>query len=137
MLRFPADPVGCIMNANSSMTDTTSMSALVAPEDLRCGDYVAVLNEIVEFPTFLWSLSVPGERDELVRIRFVPTGSGLPLRIKAICLPFVFVTSPLGQGQSIDVRQVQLVRLKEGYAKTVRRSLRKQLARLTCLRNKK
>ncbi len=37
-------------------SESSSIAALVAPEDLRCGDFVAVLSEIVEeLPTFLWS----------------------------------------------------------------------------------
>lgn len=36
-----------IMKTDLSTTKTTSIAALVAPEDLKCGDCVAVLNEIV------------------------------------------------------------------------------------------
>ncbi len=117
------------MKAVSSPTDSTSIAASVAPEDLRCGDCVAVLNEVVEFPSFFWCDSVLSERDELVRVRCRPSGAGMPLKIKAICLPFLFVKLPLGQCEMIDIRQVQLVRLKDPYAKTVWKGIRKQQSR--------
>jgi hypothetical protein len=52
--------------------------------------------------------------------------SGTPLRIKSICLPFVFVKNPRGQVQTLDIRQVQLVRLDSDYAGDVWKELQKQ-----------
>ena len=118
--------VGPLMNTSVSTTDTTSLAASVAPEDLKCGDYVAVLKEIIEVPSFLWFDTAPCKRDELVRMQCIPTGSGMPLKIKAVCLPFVFVKSPFGQCETIDVRRAKLVRLNDAYARKVRKRLRKQ-----------
>jgi hypothetical protein len=111
------------MKTDYSTTHSTSLAASVAPEDLKCGEYVAVLNEIVELPSFIWLDTVPSERDKMVRIRCIPDGSGVPLKVKAICLPFLFTKSPSGQFETIDVRRAQLVRLNEGYAKTVWKEL--------------
>lgn len=113
------------MTTNVSSTFGTSLAASVAPEDLRCGDFVAVLNEILEYPSFLWCDAVLGAPEEPVRLRYCAADGGLPLKIKAICLPFVFVKSPYGISQTIDVRQVQLVRLRKRYAKTVWKDLRR------------
>jgi hypothetical protein len=115
------------MSTDSLSTDTLT-AASVAPEDLKRGTFVAILNEVYEFPSFLWCDCVPAERDELVRLRCLPAQDGVPLRIKSLCLPFVFVKSPFGHYHTIDVRKVQLVRLKECYAKTVWKALRRQLA---------
>ncbi len=104
--------------------ETSSIAAMVAPEDLRRGDFVAVLSEIVELPSFLWSETLPGGRGELVRLRRLPTEDRAPLKVKAICLPFIFVKLPTGQFQTIDVRLASLVRLEKGYAKTVWKTLR-------------
>jgi len=117
------------MKKSLSTADATSIAAPVAPEDLMRGDCVAVLNEVVEFPSFFWCDSVLSERHELVRMRCLPANSGTPLKVKAICLPFVFVKSPIGEYEAIDIRQVQLVRLKKHYAKTVWKNIRKQVAR--------
>jgi hypothetical protein len=114
------------MKADFLTTETTSIAASVAPEDLKCGDFVAVLNEVVELPSFLWLDSVPGTREQLVRVRCLPSGSNLPLKIKAICLPFVFVQSVHGHGECLDIRRMQLVRLDDCYAKTVWRKVRQR-----------
>ncbi len=105
-------------------SESSSIAALVAPEDLRCGDFVAVLSEIVELPTFLWSETLSGEREELVRVRRLPTDDRAPLKVKAICLPFVFVKLPSGRFQTLDVRLAKLVRLERSYAKAVWKALR-------------
>ena len=99
--------------------ESSTIAATVAPEDLRRGDFIAVLSEIVELPSFLWTESLLGGRSELVRLRRLPTEDRVPLKIKAICLPFVFVKLPSGGFQTIDVRLASLVRLENGYAKTV------------------
>jgi hypothetical protein len=123
------------MKAGLSNIETASLAASVAPEDLSCGEFVAVLNELFEFPSYLWFDSVPGERSQLVRLWHIPAVSGLPLKVKAICLPFVFVKSPIGQCETIDVRRAQLVRLNEGYAKRVWKEVRKQQSQLNCPTN--
>lgn len=106
---------------------TTQLAACVAPEDLICGDYVAILNVIHEYPPFFWCCdSAPLEVAEPIKIKFKETNAGLPLKVKAICLPFVFVKLPCGSSQSLDVRLVQLARLKNGYAKKVWRHLKVQ-----------
>ena len=30
-----------------------------APDDLRCGDFVSILSEIAEYPSFLWCHDSP------------------------------------------------------------------------------
>ena len=118
------------MTTNASTTDKTSLAASVAPEDLKCGDFVAVLNEILECPSFFWCDPVPSAPDQLVRLRTWASDGGVPLKIKAICLPFVFLKSPDGFSQTVDVRRVELVRLDKRYAKTVRKANRKQRSKI-------
>ena len=115
----------CIMTTNVS-TAETSLAAPVAPEDVRCGDFVAILSEVIELPSFMWCDYMPGPADQPVRVRYCTTDGGTPLKVKAICLPFVFVKSPQGQSRTIDVRHTQFARLERGYAKTVWKDLRSQ-----------
>src|SRR5690606_16368329 len=103
--------------------DDSAVAATVAPEDLARGDFVAVLNETVEFQSFLWCDGLPGSSQGLVRVRFCAPEGGTPLKIKEICLPFVFVVSPCGAPHTLDVRRVQLVRLTKRYAKSVWKAL--------------
>jgi hypothetical protein len=101
----------------------------LAAEDLRRGDYVSILYEIVEYPSFFWScdpqLLTPGEP---VAIRRLPSDCGTPLKVKAICLPFVFVKLPSGEHRTLDVRQHRLVRLSRSYARQVCKVLGKTAA---------
>jgi hypothetical protein len=113
-------------------SEASLIAAVVAPEDLRRGDYVAVLSEIIELPTFLWTETLSSERGETIRVRRLPTEGRVPLKIKAICLPFVFVKRPNRQFETIDVRLTNLVRLEKHYAKTVWKKLRPLPSRL-CL----
>lgn len=104
-----------------------SLAATVAPEDLRLGDMVALLNETWEYPSFLWcpdaSMLTP---DEPVRIRWRSSSAGLPLKVRAVCLPFVFLEDPQRQYRTVDIRQVEFVRLERRYARMVWKRLRQQ-----------
>lgn len=119
------------MHFETSTTQTTSVAATVAPEDLHCGDYVAVLNETFEWPSFLCGDASLVTTDETGCVRCQFKGDGRPLKVKAICLPFVFVKPPHGASFTLDVRSTQFVRLQVEYAKTVRKQLRKDAKQST------
>lgn len=99
--------------------ESPRLSAVVAPEDLNCGDYVAALNVVYQFPSFFWDCDSTVPCDEPVHVQFRAPNAGTPLKIKAICLPFVFVKSPNGTTQTMDIRQTQFVRLHTEYAELV------------------
>ena len=105
----------------------THVGRSVGPEDLKPGDLVSLMTEILELPSFLWchdsQLLTP---DEPVRMPWRPEDAGTPLKVKAICLPFVFVKAPNGDGRILDVRRCQLVRLSSDYARTVWKAFKKQ-----------
>jgi hypothetical protein len=107
-----------------------SLARSLAPEDLSCGDFVAILHEIVEWPSFFWSCDAQLlPPDELVRLTVRSSEGGTPLKVKAICLPFVFVKKPCGTHQTLDVRQHRLVRLTPEYAGVVWKSMSKPAAK--------
>ena len=113
------------MKTPSLAQSETLLARSVAAEDLARGDYVAILSEVVELPSFLWncdSHSLPP--DEPVRIVRWPDETGEPLRVESICLPFVLVKHPAGRSQTLDVRQCRLAKLSRGYAKSVRKAMR-------------
>ena len=108
------------MKTLEANADASQMAASVAPEDIHCGDYIAVLNVIYEYPSFLWCCDAASvQPDEPVRIQLQQRGGGTPLKVKAICLPFVFVKTPNGKSFTYDIRQTQFVRLNADYAKEV------------------
>lgn len=97
-----------------------TLAATVASEDLACGDFVALHSEAVEVPSFLWAACDSSlSPHEMVRLRMIPERAGQPLRVFAICLPFVYAKSPQGQIITVDTRQSQLVRLNRRCAKRV------------------
>ncbi len=107
------------MSTRSNTCDCNTLAAAVAPEDLARGDFVAVLREVVETPSFFWCEVERSDRAEIVRIERIPTDDRAPLKIKAICLPFVFVKQFDGKRRTLDMRLTRLARLDREYAKTV------------------
>ena len=106
-------------------SDSPHLSASLAPEDLNCGDYVAALNVVHQFPSFLWCCDASAVTpDEPVQVQFRAPAAGTPLKVKAICLPFVFVKFPNGNTQTMDVRQTQFVRLNSDYAAAVWKAMK-------------
>lgn len=117
------------MKTEQSSAEPTTMAATAAPEDLKRGDYVSILNEVVEFPTCCWLELPMRAAEEPVRVRFMSLDAGVPLKVQAVCLPFVFVRHPNGRLETLDVRRLQLARVGRGYARTVWKCVRKSRAR--------
>jgi hypothetical protein len=110
-----------------STDNELELAASVGSEDLRCGDYVAVLSVTYEYPSFLWcSDSTLMPRHEPVRLQYLDASDGRLLKIKAVCLPFVFVKEPSGGYRTLDVRLCRLARLAPKYARRVWRTLRRK-----------
>ncbi len=106
-----------------------SVAARIAGEDLQPGDFIATLFEMVEFPSFLWdSTGATLPADEVVRLKFQPRHEGRPLKVLAVCLPFVYTKDPQGQVVCIDSRQQALVRIDPTSGKRVWKAL-KQLTK--------
>ena len=101
-----------------------TLARTIAAEDLRRGDYVAVLSVVYELPSFLWNCdSTLLPADEPVRMRLRGCGGGEPLRVLDACLPFVLVETCRGRSRTLDVRACQLARLDRKYAKRAFRRL--------------
>jgi hypothetical protein len=108
-------------------SDTSStLARALAPEDIRRGDYVALLDEVWELPSFWWcadaTLLPP---DVPVRIRFIPREEAVPLRVLQVCLPFVFAKHPTGSKRTVDIRRTRLARLHRRYAATAWKAYKK------------
>lgn len=114
-----------------------SVAARVAGEDIKPGDYVTVLNELREWPSFMWScsgISLPA--DELVYIRHMPSDAGELHKVIAVCLPFVYVKQTQGDVFPIDTRQQQLVRLDRATAQLVWKQMTKKSKTKTKMKQK-
>ena len=88
---------------------------------------VLALHEIAELPSFYWCADAAlHPRDELVRIRYIPTCEAVPLKVKSVCLPFVLVKSPRGERQTLDLRKCRLARLDPAYAAVAWKAYKKR-----------
>jgi hypothetical protein len=107
-------------------TKDLTTAKVLAPEDVRAGDYVALLHVIHELPSFFWCGGMGTMRpDEPVRIPFVPNNGGVPLRVRSICLPFILVKAPTGKLRNLDVRRYRLARLDRAHARAAWKARKK------------
>jgi hypothetical protein len=114
------------LNEPTSGADATLAKAL-APEEIRPGDYVALLNVVYELPSFFWcddAALVP--REQPVRIQFTPENGSAPLKVKSVCLPYVLVKHPAGNKYTLDVRRSKLARLGRDFAKVAWKAIKNQ-----------
>ncbi len=103
-----------------------TLAKTLAAEDIQLGDVVAILDVVHEYPSFLWCDDphvLPPQEPVCVRWRSDQTGR--PLKVKAICLPYILVKTPKGRHKTLDVRQCRLVRLSDCYAKKAWKRFRK------------
>lgn len=104
-----------------------TLAKALAPEEIRTGDYVALLNVVYEVPSFFWcddAALVP--REQPVRIQFTPETGSVPLKVKSVCLPYVLVKHPDGRKFTLDVRRSKLARLGAGFAKIAWKAIKSQ-----------
>ncbi len=103
-----------------------TLATRLAPEDIRSKDFIAVLNQVYELPSFLWSCSGSiMSNDEPIRLCLMSRDPGKPFKVKAVCLPFVYAVDCAGKQVAFDVRQHQLVRLDSTVGKKVWKKMRK------------
>jgi hypothetical protein len=110
---------------SKSKRDRIALAKALAPEEIRRGDFVTLLYVINEWPTWYWDDDLQS-RQEPVQVRMTPQDEPRPLKVLAVCLPFVLVKPPRGREQTLDVRTCRLARLDRRFAKAARRAYRKQ-----------
>ena len=100
------------------MVKQTETVKTLAPEDIRVGQYVMELRMIVEFPR------IPCDGDEwksirTVRLALTPWCTGEPMRVRALCLPFVRVKYANGRHGTVDVRRWELAAVTDAYGEAI------------------
>ena len=124
------------MKTSNQLNKESELARSLAAEDIRHGDVIAVLDTVYEFPSFLWNGEFQGlAPEEPVRVRLRSRHTGRPLKVRAICLPYVLVETPGGRRRAVDVRQCRLVRLGDGYARKAWKQFAKIAKRKTAGRN--
>lgn len=127
----------------------STLAHAIAPEDIREGDFVAVLAEVDELlPIGVLFECTPLNQPrsvEPVRIQWMPCGESVPLKVEAVCLPWVLVKAPLSPAariygfvdrhapytllRTLDVRRYRLARLTPEYGRRVWRLLKQRAER--------
>ncbi|MFO0838685.1 MAG: hypothetical protein U1D55_09145 [Phycisphaerae bacterium] len=96
----------------------------VAPEDVRRGDYLCILQLVwehlgcVAIETAQWQPVRP------VRVEWLPFDDMKPLRVVGVCLPFLLVQTPDRMHETVDVRRYRLARLPERFGRKAFKRLR-------------
>ena len=102
-----------------AIKDSQALAKRLAPEDITRGQYVAVLFRSEQFTIG----GMCGEPLRQVRFRELPMCPSTPMKVKAVCLPFVLVKSPAQEVTTIDVRVEELALLDKDYARLAFRLL--------------
>ena len=108
------------MKTKGKKADATEVAKRIAGEDLQIGDYITVLNELYELPSFLWGCtgeSLPA--GEPVKVQFMSRNAGVPHQVKQVCLPFVYAKTPQNKLVTFDIRRHNLVRLHRKSARSI------------------
>jgi hypothetical protein len=105
------------------MDTEITVSKLLPPEDVRPGDFITLLRETCEFLN-LWAACDPlMKREPMLRAEFTAKDAGVPLRVVAVCLPFVLVEDVSQTHRTLDLRRQVVARLDENYARKAMKRL--------------
>jgi hypothetical protein len=106
------------------MSKELQLARRLAPEDINAGDFIAITAVVHE--VYLCSrLDREYGPYEPLRLTCTECSDGSPLRVVAVCLPFVLIADGSGQRRALDARRHQFVRLSEDFA---RKALKKRKA---------
>ena len=97
----------------------STLCRTLAPEEIQPGQHVALLHIVRQYLPYASIFDDPCLSPKSVspkQVRWLPRGDNPPLRVRAVCLPFVLVEQPSGDVRTLDVRRCQLARLKATYA---------------------
>lgn len=91
---------------------------VLAPEDIRSGDYVAVLHVIREHRPAPWECPDAWQIAPIRRLE-LPHPAMVPVQVLEVCLPLLLVRTPQGKHRVVDVRRFRLARLAESFGQKV------------------
>lgn len=97
------------------MAKLSCAARAVAPEDIRCGDVIAVLHEIEERVPYVTPEECPTRQVRTIQAWILPSYPRA-YRVLALSLPFILVEDHDRDKQLLDVRQAQIARLSRAVA---------------------
>ncbi len=89
----------------------------VRADDVCVGDYVVVMHESYDFV----SMSCFSDTDSMKveRVTVLPNQTKSPVRIEAVCVPFLMVKAVGGKRTMVDMRRVQLAQVSGRFGQAV------------------
>jgi hypothetical protein len=108
------------------LTDA-GMARAVAAEDLRAGDYIYVLGELLEVMPCLLDREA-WTTPETVKLMVLPYSGKEPMKVVEVCLPVLLVKDKSGKCETIDARLFRFARLPDRFGRKVFKRLRKSAA---------
>lgn len=103
--------------------DTTTCRS-IAPEDVRVGDFITQMQTVEELPSFFWDDASLQSSEQPVRYIRTSQQSGIPARVRSICLPFVFVELATGSFRTWDLRLCRIAQMSCSHARLVWKELK-------------
>ena len=105
-------------------TTDAGMARAVAPEDLRAGDYIYVLGELLEVMPCLLDRE-QWQHPETVKLMVLPYSGKEPMKVVEVCLPVLLVKDKSGKCETLDARLFRFARLPDRFGRKVFKRLRK------------
>lgn len=90
------------------MSRDNTTARRLPPEDIRPGQYVAIMHVVSEREAWPWETDGLAEGEHIVRRLRVPGKTGPPMQVAEVCLPFVLVRTARGPCRMLDVRRIRL-----------------------------
>lgn len=93
------------------------------PEDLSVGDHIVLSEVSYQYATFNWcgaDMSIRSP-EEPIEITYYPSwDKHEPMKVKAVCLPFVLCKTVEKKHCVLDLRQVKVARVDDNFATSVK-----------------
>ena len=110
------------MHSESEKTEI-QMARLIAPEDIVRGQYLVIMGEIEEIEPFFCTSDLLEKQSLPIRYERM-CGYIEPIRVLAVCVPFILIRYVTGQVRSLDCRQTRFARVDAAYGQLVWRAHR-------------
>lgn len=122
-----------------SETSDNGFAKRLHPEDISVGDAILVSETQYEIPSFLWcgadTFALPPESPVRISLKACPNQA--PLKVKAICLPYILCRDSKRRARLLDVRQVQLMKLARSFSDSFRKALKEERKKSKKVRRRK
>lgn len=98
------------------MSTCKKPSRVIGPEDVRIGDYVAITHTTYEFIADPCT-GITQPEVKPARVTMIPWNAGRPMKVVAVCLPFVLVLDTSRTTETLDLRRHRIARLGRAYGR--------------------